>query len=73
MNKIIIATLTGLLLGFIIVMYFQSKEIKNYKQAYEFLKDSQNVVIMKMDDSCYTQFTNNFDKALYIKMRFGDI
>lgn len=55
---------------FIALFVVQSKMLSDYKEAFEVLKEAQNTVVLQMDESCYKQFVNNFDKALYIKMRF---
>ena len=73
----IISTILGALIiivaGYLLyVVVEMRKEIDNYKQAYEIATETQHTVIMQLDESCYEQFTNNYDKALYIKMRFDD-
>ena len=41
-------------------------------KPHEVITETQNTVVLQMDESCYKQFENNMDKALYIKMRFGE-
>lgn len=53
-----------------IVLIYEHRQLNSYKEALELNSEGQNILIMKMDESCYTQFTNNMDKALFIKMRF---
>jgi hypothetical protein len=46
-------------------------QIKNdYKEGYEMLQESQDIVVMQMDEGCAEQFKNNMDKTLYLKIRF---
>ena len=75
-EKIISTILGGLIVLVIGVLLYgvlkMRRELANYKQAYEVVSEAQHSVIMQMDESCYEQFTNNYDKALYIKMVFDE-
>lgn len=32
----------------------------------------KNIIEVEMDKSCYDQFLNNYDKTLYLKLRFEE-
>ena len=73
----IISTILGALIILVIgVLLYgvirMKRELAQYKQALEIATETQHTVIMQLDESCYEQFTNNYDKALYIKMRFDE-
>lgn len=42
---------------------------KVLKQENKVLKDNQNIMIWKMDDSCYNQLKNSYDGILRIQVQ----
>lgn len=36
----------------------------------EVIKVEKNVIEVEMDKSCFTQFENNIDKTIYVKLNF---
>lgn len=68
-NKIFLLVYTAI---WVVLVVHLGSQVREYKQALDQLQFAQNLVVMRMDESCYTQFTNNYDKALYIKMRFEE-
>ncbi len=45
------------------IRYQNEKIIRN-------LESMENTIVWQMDQSCYTQFTNNLDKKLFLQLQF---
>ncbi len=50
-------------ISLVVLGYQDEKIIRN-------LESMKNTVVWQMDQSCYTQFTNNLDKTLFLQLKF---
>jgi hypothetical protein len=72
MNKtlLILALIYNLVISVILLLFLYAyREYKEYRTKYEDTLMA-NTIIMRMDDSCFTQFKNNMDKSFNVKFYF---
>jgi hypothetical protein len=68
-NKWFGASLIVNMILILIIIFLFALRFKNEKIIRN-LESMKNTMVWNMDQSCYTQFTNNLDKKLFLQLQF---